>query len=264
MIVDTHVHTDAAWHEPIEVLNFQMDRNGVSHAILVQRTANYDNEYLLECLTRYGDRFKAVGCIDPHDYYRVKKLEDFHKRGGSGIRMNIRREKDWGLDNALFKAADELGMVISVIGSAVNFASARFKKLLDDFPNTHFCLEHLARSPTKRPHSLDEIAAPFEIYRQALECAKWPNTSIKVPGLGEIIGRPEAWPMSEFPPHYEMAKAAFGVERMMWGSNFPPCSLVEGYRSTLHLVREIPAFQGEGDLDWIMWKSAAKIWGFAS
>ena len=71
----------------------------------------------------------------------------FHKQGGSGIRINLRKEQEWDPDNALFKAAGDLGMIVSVIGDAANFASARFRKLLDNCPDTHFCLEHLLRSP---------------------------------------------------------------------------------------------------------------------
>jgi predicted TIM-barrel fold metal-dependent hydrolase len=49
---------------------------------------------------------------------------------------------------------------------------------------------------------------------------------------------------------------------MMWGSNFPPCAALEGYRHALKWVRDYPAFQNGDDIEWIMGKSAAKLWGF--
>jgi len=133
--------------------------------------------------------------------------------------------------------------------------------LLDNCSNTHFNLEHLARSPGS-----DVAQPPYAGYREALECARWPNTTIKVPGLGEIMKRPGRLPAGRpwetAPPHYEMAKAAFGVQRMMWGSNFPPCAAKEGYRNSLNWVRELPVFQNGDDAEWVFGKSAAKLWGF--
>lgn len=263
LIIDSHVHTGENWSEPVDVLLYQMDTNGVSHAVLVAHNGNYDNSYLLECVRRHDGRFKAVGLIDAYEKNSISTLEEFHRQGGSGIRINLRKENEWDPDNALFVAAGNLGLIVSVIGNAENFASARFRKLLDNCPDTHFCLEHLLRSP-----GADVAAPPYAGYREALECAEWPNTSVKVPGLGEILGKPgklpAGYPWDTVPPHYEMAKAAFGVERMMWGSNFPPCAAKEGYRNALNGVRNLPIFDDADDVEWVMGKSAARLWGFGS
>lgn len=262
IIVDSHVHTGENWAEPIEIVLHQMESNGVSHAVLIGHNGNYHNEYLLECVRRYEGRFKAVGLVDAQDRDRVKTLESFHKQGGSGIRINLRKEEEWGPDNSLFQAAADLGLIVSCIGEAENFASARFRKLLDSCPDTHFSLEHLARSP-----GTDVTEPPYAGYAEALECARWPNTSIKVPGLGEIMKRPgrlpAGRPWNTVPVHYEMAKAAFGVQRMMWGSNFPPCAAKEGYRNALNWVRELTVFQDNRDAEWVFGKSAGVLWGFS-
>ena len=44
-IVDTHCHTTPVWYEPVESLLFQMDRNNVEKAVLIQIMGNFDNEY---------------------------------------------------------------------------------------------------------------------------------------------------------------------------------------------------------------------------
>ena len=263
LIIDSHVHVGENWAEPVEVVLHQMQANGVSHAVLIGHNGNYHNDYLLDCISRYPDHFRAVGLVDAQDHGRFSALEDLQRRGAAGIRINLRNEDEWDPDDELFRVAGELQMVVSAIGEAGNFASARFRKLLDNCPDTHFSLEHLARNPGP------ELAQPpYTEYRQALQCAQWPNTSIKVPGLGEIMKRPsrlpEGRPWQSVPPHYAMALEAFGAERMMWGSNFPPCAAKEGYRNALNWVREIPQFQNGDDLAWIMGKSAAKLWGFAA
>jgi predicted TIM-barrel fold metal-dependent hydrolase len=262
LIIDSHVHTGENWSEPVEVLLHQMDSNGVAHAVLVGHNGNYDNTYLLDCVRRYQGRFKAVGLVDAQDPDRLRILESLREQGASGIRINLRKEQEWDPDSSLLKAAGRLGMIVSVIGDAANFGSARFWKLLDNCPDTHFCLEHLVRSPGS-----DVTQPPYTGYREALECARWPNTTVKVPGLGEILRKPgrlpTGYPWNTVPPHYEMAKAAFGVQRMMWGSNFPPCAAKEGYRNALNGVRNMPLFQNGDDAEWVMGKTAAKLWGFS-
>lgn len=263
LIVDSHVHTGINWSEPVEVLLFQMEQNGVSHAVLAGHNGNFDNGYLFDCAKRFEGRFKVVALVDPKDPNKSKSLEDLHRRGAAGLRINLRKAHEWDSGDPHFKTAGELGVIISVIGDAADFASAKFRKLLDNCPGTQFCLEHLARSPGK-----DVSKPPYDVYEEALKCSDWPNTTIKVPGVGEILGKPAilpvGYPYDSYPPHYEMAKAAFGVQRMMWGSNFPPCAAKEGYRNALEGIRNHPIFQDGDDLEWVMGRTAAKVWGFAA
>src|SRR5436309_16100859 len=154
LIVDSHVHTGVNWSEPVDVLLYEMESNGVSHAVLVQHNGNYDNSYLLESARRHGNRFKVVGLVDLQNPSRTKLLEDLHDQGGSGFRINLRKENEWDPDNSAFEAAGDLGMIVSVIGEAAKFGSVRFKRLLDNCPKTQFCLEHLVRSPG------DDVAKP--------------------------------------------------------------------------------------------------------
>jgi len=262
LIVDSHVHTGVNWSEPVDVLLYQMDTNGVDHAVLVQHNGNYDNSYLLNCMRDHPGKFKVVGLIDTTAADAPAMLEELHADGGSGFRVNLRKQETWSPDSDVFRVAGELGMIVSLIGHAENFASARFKQLLDACPKTHFSLEHLVRSPGK-----DVFDPPYDVYEDALKCADWPNTSVKVPGLGEIVPKPHrlpaGYPWDEMPPHYAMAKAAFGVERMTWGSNFPPCAAKEGYRHALNGVKDMPLFAEGDDAAWVMGRTAAKMWGFA-
>ena len=52
------------------------------------------------------------------------------------------------------------------------------------------------------------------------------------------------------------------MQRMMWGSDFPPSAGREGYANTLRGVLEHPAFADGDDIEWVMGKTAARVWGF--
>lgn len=54
---------------------------------------------------------------------------------------------------------------------------------------------------------------------------------MKVPGLGEFCPPP---PYRQPVPLARMAVDAFGPQRLMWGSDFPPVSSRQGYANALH------------------------------
>ena len=63
-IVDSHCHVSRTWYEPVEVLLFQMERNGVDHAALIQMQGQFDNRYQQECVKRYPGKFASVVVVD--------------------------------------------------------------------------------------------------------------------------------------------------------------------------------------------------------
>ncbi|MFC1966243.1 amidohydrolase family protein [Chloroflexota bacterium] len=100
-----------------------------------------------------------------------------------------------------------------------------------------------------------------------MSLANYPNTYIKVPGLGEICQRPspfrQPFPFTAVPPFMQMAYEAFGPSRMMWGSNYPPCSRFEGYGNTLYYLKEyLASFCSEHAKQWIFGKTALSLFKF--
>ena len=261
LIIDTHTHAGLNWFQPVETLLDEMNMNGVTGAVLVQHAGSYDNTYLFECEKRFPGRFKVAVQVDPQDPKPEGTLERLRRQGAAGVRFYPASKFKTKDPYAMWKRAGELGMVVTTGGSgrADGFASKSFKKVLDACPDTHVQIEHLAGVGITDP--------PYTDYESALECAQWPNTSIKVPGLGEIVRRPAvlpvAYPFHKYPPLFEMALEAFGAKRMVWGSDFPPSAGLEGYRNALEGVRNYPAFKKGGVIEWILGKTAARVWGFA-
>jgi predicted TIM-barrel fold metal-dependent hydrolase len=259
LIIDTHTHAGLNWFQPVETLLNEMNMNGVAGAVLVQHAGSYDNTYLFECEKRFPGRFKVAIQVNPEDPKPEATLEKLRRLGAAGIRLYPSSKFRTRDPNAMWKRAGELGMVVTTGGSgrSGDFGKS-FKKVLDTCPDTHVQIEHLAGAGV--------IEAPYTLYKDALKCADWPNTSIKVPGLGEIMKRPPilpvAYPFGKPPPLFEMALEAFGPRRMVWGSDFPPSAGREGYRNCLEGVRSYPAFQKGDTLEWLLGKTAAKVWGF--
>ncbi len=259
LIIDTHTHAGNNWFEPIEVLEFQMDRNGVDRAVLIQHGGTFDNGYLFEEARMRGDRFKVVVLIDPDSDDPLADLSREAERGAAGVRFAPDGEFVNAVPFDMWRRAGELGLVVSCQGDPARFAADDFARVMDACPDTQVVIEHLAGIAAAKSDWEED-------YERALGLAERGNTTIKVPGLGEVAKRPPRllpdFRFEDVPPVFEMAKDAFGVDRMMWGSDFPPAAGREGYGNALRGVMEHPAFAGEGELEWVMGKCAARVWGW--
>ena len=258
-IIDTHCHAGHNWFEPVETLLFEMNSNGVSEAVLIQHGGTYGNDYLFECAGRFPGRFKVTVLVDPDDPDQPGTLEKLARRGAAGIRLYPPMRVKVSDPLALWRKAGELGLVVSCLGGTELFAGDEFHSLVKECSNTQIVVEHLAGAkPTTMPDDAQ--------FRKALELARLPNTTIKIPGLGEFTPRPPRLAPSlkfgKVQPLIEMVYEAWGPKRMMWGSDFPPVAGREGYRNALEGVRTYPALAKGDDLEWVLGKTAAKVWGF--
>ncbi|MCH7625961.1 MAG: amidohydrolase [Chloroflexi bacterium] len=258
-VVDTHCHAGNSWFEPIESLLFQMDANGVEKAALIQHRGVFDNSYLLESASRHPGRFAVVAAVDSSRPDAPDALERWANEGAVGVRIGPAERSPGSDPYALWKKARDLGLVVSCSGGVEGFASDEFAELVSELSGLTFIIEHLAGVGVG-------AQPPFSAYEKALDLARFPNTYIKVGGLGEISERPSvlrpAFHFDHTPPLIEMAYDAFGPRRMMWGSDYPPVSNREGYRNALEGVRDHPAFKSDEDRDWVMGGTAMSVFRF--
>jgi L-fuconolactonase len=103
-----------------------------------------------------------------------------------------------------------------------------------------------------------------QVVQRVLALARFPNAYIKIPGLGEFCRRAmpvrEPFPFEEpIPPLLGQVYDAFGPDRMMWGSDFPPVSGREGYRNALRWMMEQFAERSEADRERIFGGTALRV-----
>ena len=258
-IVDTHCHATPYWFEPVEILLDQMTRNDVDHAVLIQINGVYDNSYLVECLRRFPGRFSGAGLVDVSSPAAPDHLADLAEKGIEGLRLNAANRSPGADPLAIWRKADELGLIVSCAGPVSEFGSPDFENIIKELPNLKVIIEHLGGG--------GRDTAPYDAYRRVLALAQYPNTYMKIPGLGEICARPmpfvQPFPfVDNVPPLVEMAVAAFGSRRLMWGSDFPPVAFREGYRNALRWPMEQVSYASDEDKEWIFGNTAASLFRF--
>ncbi len=253
LIVDTHVHTGIRKYEPIEVILFQMERNGVGKAVLIQHRGETDNGYHLECVRRYPGRFVSVCLVDTDREDAPERLAYWAEQGVQGVRLWPTVRSPGSDPLAIWRKAAELGLVVSSLGRVPEFASDDFRGLVEALPDLPLVIEHLGGVG----HQPDP---PYTAYRKVLGLARYPNVYMKVGGFGEFCQEP--FPFRQIPPVAEMALDAFGPTRLMWGSDYPPSGRREGYRNALQFPLEHIPFRSDADREWVFGRTALSLWRF--
>jgi L-fuconolactonase len=260
-LIDSHVHVAPNWYEPVESLLFHLDINEVDKAVLVQQQGQFDNSYLLECAWNYSDRLYAVVLVDVTRLDALDQLHDLAEQGAHGIRLRPTDRSPGDDPLAIWRQAEALSLPVSCVGSMELFADPAFVQVVEAVPNLTVIIEHLGSG-----NAPDDETAPFPLRRRVFELARFPNVALKFHGLGEICPRLQPFPQP-FPfdrsylELFDLAYQAFGPDRMLWGSDYPPVSGREGYRNALSWPQEHFAHLPRTDQVALFGATAQRIYG---
>lgn len=241
MVVDTHCHASSRWYEPVDTLLFNMDRCGVDKAILVQLLGSTDSTDMIAACRAHPDRFAYVGAIDPAVPDAAAAVAAAVEGGARGLRMRAHWRRETEDDPlALWRLVEQAGLRVSLVGTAASFTDGKLAEVAAACPRLTIVLEHMGG--LARPDVGDRDAAlPL-----LCELARYPNLSVKLTGLGQLAPR-----LADFDAHdmpidraglpalFEAVLSAFGPDRCMWGSDFPPVAAREGYAHALEWTRAL-------------------------
>lgn len=249
VIVDTHCHVGVHKYEPVEVLLFHMAQNGVAQAVFIQYMGNTDNRYLLDCMTAHPGKFAAAMIVEADD--DGSRIRFWAEQGIGGIRLPANFRGTGRDPLAHWRTAAELGLVVSAPCSPATLLSPEFTEVVERFSDLPIVLEHLGGIGLG-------AQPPYTEFQQVLALARYPNLTIKLPGFGEFCALPH--PFAQIPPLVEMTLEAFGAQRIMWGSDWPPVSSREGYTNALQVGLTYLNQLSEEEKAWIFGRTAQTIW----
>ena len=268
MIIDTHTHvvsSDKAKHpldpgargwstevsNDVEDLIKEMDDAGVECATLVQPNATYglDNIYQCDSAKLYSPRTVSVGILDPAASDAAEKLSYWvNEHGMNGVRLQSQAEPDHPSCDAIWERAEALGVPISIGGGGQPDKVNRMRNIGARHPNVLFAPDHFAgwSGSDDKP----AMTAALE------EMAKLPNAHLRISSTS--LG-PYADLSAADKDLFRQVIRAFTPQRVMWGSNFPS-SRDGGYIGQVKLGQTALPWLSDDDREWIMGKSAHKLW----
>jgi L-fuconolactonase len=103
-------------------------------------------------------------------------------------------------------------------------------KLVQKFPEQDFVLDHLAK-----PYIREGALSPW--IEQLAELSASENVWCKVSGM-VTEAKQDSWKLEDFRPYLDAVFEAFGVDRLMFGSDWPVCLLAASYEQVFGIVRD--------------------------
>jgi predicted TIM-barrel fold metal-dependent hydrolase len=269
LIVDSQVHLwkaespDWPWlpgfppqlPEPmtIERLLPMMDEAGVDRVVVVPPSWPGDrNDYGIEAVKRYPDRFRVMGRIPLQNPDAAKLLPHWKEQPGLvGIRvLFVGPRAPWLTDGSAewfwpAAAKAQLPVMFYAPGQV-----SRFAAIAERHPDLTLIMDHMCLHPSMlKDGTLGEAVA------KAAALAKYPNMSVKLSGTPHVST--QSYPFRDMAAHLKQVFEAYGPRRCYWGTDLTNSFDRASYRQRVTHFTELD-FLSEDDKGWVMGRAIAE------
>ncbi len=129
-------------------------------------------------------------------------------------------------------------------------------KLVDQCPKTRFIVDHCGNMVVQ---PVDE-AVRAKAKKGMQELAKRPNTVCKISGI-IASAKPGAWKVEDLAPNINFSMEAFGPDRIMFGGDWPVCTLAATYKQWVEALKTITAKMSDENRKKLFHDNAVKFYG---
>lgn len=274
MKIDAHQHfwaynaNDYGWMGPgMEILKKNhlpnhlqplLEKTGIDGTVAVQaRQIIEETRWLLELAGQYPFIKGVVGWVDLRSPQLAEQLTLFKAQPKfRGVRHVIHDEPDDGfmLRNSFVQGIGmlaEFDLTYDLLLFPKHLPAAY--ELVSKFPAQPFVVDHIAKPLIK-----DGIQEPWATDLRRL--AENPNVYCKVSGMvTEADWR--AWQLADFQPYLDIVFEAFGLERVMLGSDWPVCTVAGSYPDMVSIIVDyIQQFSADEQAG-VLGRNAMKFYG---
>ncbi len=234
---------------------------GVAGSVAVQaRQSLAESRWLLQLADRHPFIRGVVGWVDLRSDRVADDLAALapHERF-VGVRHVVQDEPDprFLLGEAFVRGLRQLerfGLTYDLLLYPMQLPAA--VELVGMLPTQPFVLDHLAKPRIK--------AGEIDSWRRDIEAlARHGNVCCKLSGMvTEAAWR--QWKPEQFVPYLEVALAAFGPERLMFGSDWPVCLVAGDYAQVAGIVGDFLAALSPAEQESIWAGTATRFYGLTT
>ena len=235
-----------------------LDAHGIDGTVAVQaRTSLAENDYLLGLADEHDFIKAVVGWVD---LTQADAAEQLAKYAGhpkfKGVRHIVQSEPD---DRFLLREdfcrgialLEDFGLTYDILIYHRHLPAAI--EFVRRFPRQKFVVDHIAKPGIK-----DGLRHPWT--EQIRELASLPNVCCKISGMVTEADHAN-WTEEDIRPYMETALAAFGPERVMFGSDWPVCLLASEYDRVIGLVERATSGWSAADRERLFGANCAAFYG---
>jgi predicted TIM-barrel fold metal-dependent hydrolase len=253
----------------IGVLETYMENNDVDKAVIIQNPCYGDQrEYVAGIVKDNPGKFVGIGLLDPRDKDNIGKEIDTHvkKYGFKGVKMEV-PDTPFILDDPEYdiiwkKVLENNCLVLIDLGwgdGPYDYDNniEKMRNVLKKYPDIKIVLPHLGVSrlwdeEQKYPFpKLQNTLSLLEINQENL----WFDSS----AIGEWDEHGE-YPYPRSQEIIKSVKERWGMDRIMWGTDFPTHLTVATYKQYLDFIIKHCDFLTQDDLEILLGKNADKVY----
>ena len=225
-----------------ERLLANMDFAQVNAAVIVQEyiDGNQD-EYLLKCKKKYADRIKICSLYEENGNYDMDGFDGIKICGGRLTRVKLEEL------SPLFHQAEEKGIFVAIDLAEGDAQVPAMKQLIKDCPNLRIAIGHFGMVTT-------------EGWQKQIELACNPNVYIESGGITWLF-HSQFYPYPSAVDAILEARDICGIDKLMWGSDYPRTMTAITYRMSQDFVTKSDKLTAE-EKEKFLGLNAAKFYRF--
>ena len=209
-----------------ERLLSNMDFSCVGGAVVTQEyiDGNQD-DYLREVRCRYPDRFRVCSLYEETGLPRTEGFDGIKICGG---RLD---DKDLKHHEKVFALAAERDLFIGIDMADGDLQTGALRELAEQYPNLRIAIGHFGMVTVPRWH-------------EQIRLANLPNVYVESGGITWLFN-------SEYYPYPSAVRAILeardicGIDKLMWGSDYPRTMTAVTYRMSWDFIQKSPLLTGE-------------------
>jgi L-fuconolactonase len=234
-----------------------LSANGIVGCVAVQADqSEAENKFLLNYADQYDFIRGVVGWVDLQagniqeqlDYYnQFKKMKGFRHI------LQGEKQRDFMLRPAFKRGIAALhayGFTYDILIFPDQLAFT--KKFIEAFSYQPFVIDHIAK-PYIKHKKIDDWKTDITAI------AKFENVSCKVSGMVTEADW-KTWKKEDFRPYLDVVVEAFGMKRLMFGSDWPVCLVAASYSEVVNLVSEYFSTFTKEEQDAVFGGNAARFY----
>ena len=200
------------------------------------------DEYLLQCREKYPERIKICSLYEEHENYRLDGFDGIKICGGRLTRVKL---EDL---SPLFHQAEEKGMFVAIDLADGDAQVPAMKQLIKECPDLRIAIGHFG---------MVTVAG----WQKQIELACNKNVYVESGGITWLFN-------SEFYPYPSAVDAILeardicGIDKLMWGSDYPRTMTAITYRMSQDFVTKSEKLTQE-EKDKFLGLNAQKFYGFS-
>lgn len=241
-----------------EHLDGHLKANGISKTVVVQAAPTLaETEFMLGLAEKNDTIAGVVGWLDLEDegfkeqYARLKQNPYF-----KGIRIMLQDiDMEYAFRPAVLEALRFLEQEQFPVDLLIKTHQLEETvKLLRLLPNLRGVIDHIAK-----PLIAEQQLEPWKTYIAQI-AEENPNIYCKLSGMVTEADH-QQWQEEHFLPYVHHVVAHFGLQRVMYGSDWPVCLLAAGYNDVCELLeRTLPDTLTSSDLDDVFGLNATRFY----